>query len=395
MSDTADTGQMDRMGQARDPLFALPRFQHALRELEKNYNASGAVSIVIGAEGSGRRRLLHALANRLQPHVASAMVSATETRENHLLSSIFGQFGYDFSSQIQNELTGMLRVFAVHQADLGYRPVVGIMDAEKCSHSLAAILSETLTIRSARKPALNLVLAGSLVLEQRLACDDLVELHLNAAKTLTLGGLNEAELCGYIDARYGIDELSSESVAKILEATGGSVTAIDSLLQRTDKPAELDGENDRGVDTTHYDDSKPTLFLSQTGTLLDQIVMDRPRFLIGRAEHNDITLDSRYISRHHALIVAGPADSHWLVDLNSRNGTFVNSRAVDYIALRDNDIVIMGNHRLKYQNKLARGKRPDRSDFAGGATAVFQTLSADTPANDNETIISQSSIQDP
>ncbi|MEO0579419.1 MAG: FHA domain-containing protein, partial [Pseudomonadota bacterium] len=380
MGDISDTDQIDGMGVASDPLFALPRYQKALTQFVQAYDNAAGLSILTGAEGSGRRRLLRCLAARLQPHVASAFVSAAEPRETILLSSVFGQFGYDFSSQILNELTGMLRVFSIHQADLGYRPVIGVLDAEKCSASLAEILQEALAIRTARKPAMHIVLAGTRSLRERLACDDMVELNLNTVADVDLGEFNEGELCCYLDARYGLTDVSAERISQLQSETGGCVERIDALLQREEHGTNNATDALMGVETVDSSigaSEVPTLLLSQTGTLLDTIPMQKQRFLIGRAEHNDIVLDSRYISRHHALIVAGPSDAHWLIDLNSRNGTFVNSRAVDYVALRHNDIVILGNHRLKYHNPEAQGPRPDRSEFAGSATAVFQTLSAD------------------
>ena len=374
MSESGDTKQIGGMGVNSDPLFALPRYRNALRDLVAGYDKAGALTILTGADGSGRRRLLRSFAATLKPHVATAFVSASEPRETILFSSVFGQFGYDFSSQVLNELTGMLRVFAMHQAELGYRPLIGILDAEKCSPALADVVRELLAMKSARKPALHLVLAGTRSLRERLACDDMVESHLNAVTDIDLPEFNEGELCCYLDARYDLADVTPDRIAAITAATGNRVERVDAYMQKTGAPPAVEPPATSPVPEENEDHAVPTLLLSQTGTLLETIPMQRQRFLIGRAEHNDIVLDSRYISRHHALIVAGPSDAHWLVDLNSRNGTFVNSRAVDYIALRHDDIVILGNHRLKYRNPEAAGPRPDRSDFAGSATALFQTL---------------------
>ncbi len=40
-------------------------------------------------------------------------------------------------------------------------------------------------------------------------------------------------------------------------------------------------------------------------------------------------------------------DSIVIIDLKSRNGTFVNSQRVTSKALRDSDIVVVGEHRIK------------------------------------------------
>ncbi|MEM1261553.1 MAG: FHA domain-containing protein [Pseudomonadota bacterium] len=376
MGDAGDTGQFDTAGVNSDPLFALPRYQRALLELTAAYDSAAGITVLTGPDGSGRRRLLRCLAARLQPHAATAFVSATEPRESLLLSSVFGQFGYDFTSQVLTELTGMLRVFSIHQADLGYRPLIGVLDADSCSRELIEILTELATITSARKPAVHIVLTGQDGLRERLTCDDCEDLTPAIANRVALEPLNEGELSCYLDARYGLGDMAPRDVQRLLADSDGCVETIDAIMQKqttsqTPLSAAVGAPSATGGKAAA---EQPTLLLSQNGELIDTIDMQQQRYLIGRAEHNDIALDSRYISRHHALIVAGPSDAHWLVDLNSRNGSFVNSRAIDYIALRHDDVIILGNHRMKYRNAAATGPRPARSEFAGNATAVFQTL---------------------
>jgi len=93
--------------------------------------------------------------------------------------------------------------------------------------------------------------------------------------------------------------------------------------------------------------------LARDGQVLSDRHWHAGRVLIGRDPHNDISLPSRYVSRHHALIVV--ADGHaWIADLKSVNGTFVNSRRVAQKALQHEDVIAIGNHRLKYLNPAAR-----------------------------------------
>ena len=62
---------------------------------------------------------------------------------------------------------------------------------------------------------------------------------------------------------------------------------------------------------------------------------------IGRTPDNDLQIDARFISRHHAVILAGP--THTIIeDLNSTNGVLVNSRRITRHTLRDGDNVSIG-----------------------------------------------------
>jgi chromosome segregation ATPase len=71
------------------------------------------------------------------------------------------------------------------------------------------------------------------------------------------------------------------------------------------------------------------------------------RTTIGRTPENDVQIDARYISRHHAVILAGP--THTIIeDLNSTNGVVVNGRRVMRQALRDGDLVLIGREPFRF-----------------------------------------------
>jgi chromosome segregation ATPase len=62
---------------------------------------------------------------------------------------------------------------------------------------------------------------------------------------------------------------------------------------------------------------------------------------IGRTPDNDLQIDARFISRHHAVILAGP--THTIIeDLNSTNGVLVNKRRITRHTLCDGDSVSIG-----------------------------------------------------
>ncbi len=90
---------------------------------------------------------------------------------------------------------------------------------------------------------------------------------------------------------------------------------------------------------------------------------------IGRSDDNDLVLTDRWISRNHAILQQmggeAEADSYHLIDLGSRNGTFINTRRVSTPAqLSHGDRLTFGQtevefchpaHRQIQQAKLAQG----------------------------------------
>jgi len=68
--------------------------------------------------------------------------------------------------------------------------------------------------------------------------------------------------------------------------------------------------------------------------------LDKPTMLIGRGNDCDIVVNDRQVSRHHAQIVRD-GDGYKLVDLNSKNGTFLNGQQLvgETHVLKDGDQV--------------------------------------------------------
>jgi diguanylate cyclase (GGDEF)-like protein len=70
-------------------------------------------------------------------------------------------------------------------------------------------------------------------------------------------------------------------------------------------------------------------------------------FEVGRSSKNDLFLDEESISRHHARITFD-GTQHWVADLDSTNGTFVNDVAIREQGLSDGDQVRIGRSILKF-----------------------------------------------
>jgi chromosome segregation ATPase len=77
---------------------------------------------------------------------------------------------------------------------------------------------------------------------------------------------------------------------------------------------------------------------------------------IGRTPDNDVQLDAKFISRHHAVILVGPA-SAVIEDLNSTNGVHVNGRRVVRQTLRDGDQIAIGRMHYRFVVRKAADKR--------------------------------------
>src|SRR6476620_279098 len=72
---------------------------------------------------------------------------------------------------------------------------------------------------------------------------------------------------------------------------------------------------------------------------------------IGRGDGCTVMLDSRSVSRLHALIQRRETGDLSLVDLGSRNGSFVNGKRVSFpVTLADADKLVFGDQQLLFRN---------------------------------------------
>lgn len=77
---------------------------------------------------------------------------------------------------------------------------------------------------------------------------------------------------------------------------------------------------------------------------------------LGRAVGNDVVLVDDRVSRRHATIHAQGEQEFWLVDLGSRNGTYLNGRRVSQpTPLHEGDRIQLGPFSLRFHRGTSRG----------------------------------------
>ena len=78
-----------------------------------------------------------------------------------------------------------------------------------------------------------------------------------------------------------------------------------------------------------------------------RLILSGLSMIFGREKDCDIQLEDHAVSRHHARIELG-ADGHYVVDLHSTNGTFVNDKSATLTKLEDGHYLRLGNYIYRY-----------------------------------------------
>lgn len=103
---------------------------------------------------------------------------------------------------------------------------------------------------------------------------------------------------------------------------------------------------------------------------------------VGRSDDNNFVLSDRWISRNHAMLQCMDTGEYYLIDLGSRNGSFVNGRRVSVpVTLKNGDALTFGQTELQFYCPVAvpsvhpiDGDTADSQDFTATATLHVRRL---------------------
>ena len=161
-----------------------------------------------------------------------------------------------------------------------------------------------------------------------------------------------------------LEKINSEWRATVEEARHAIADRdglIERLEQETAASAVLVGHIQRSI--TRLDSDMPqghepaadgaTRLLIRTDGESEVVHVLARKTTVGRTPDNDLQIDAKFISRHHAVILAGPA--HAIIeDLNSTNGVTVNNRRITRQPLKDGDNVVIGKTQFRFVVRPAR-----------------------------------------
>jgi pSer/pThr/pTyr-binding forkhead associated (FHA) protein len=95
-----------------------------------------------------------------------------------------------------------------------------------------------------------------------------------------------------------------------------------------------------------------------------------PTMTIGRLSDNAVVIDNPAVSSHHACVFLDGND-FIVEDLQSTNGTFVNDTRVIRQALRHGDVVLVGKHKLVFDEQSV-------ADLTAGDTGAKRSSNGET-----------------
>jgi adenylate cyclase len=104
-------------------------------------------------------------------------------------------------------------------------------------------------------------------------------------------------------------------------------------------------------------------------------LVGRPYWTIGRSKDNAIVIKDQCISRNHAILQSTETGDFYLIDLGSRNGTFVNGRRVAIpVTIHDKDRITFGKTEVQFYRPTPTniGKQPHNLELDPPTSTVHE-----------------------
>ncbi len=390
-----------------DPAFLYLSKHHARAKayMESTIWFTDGFVIITGEIGSGKTTLIETFLSELEKDVVVAQINQTQVSAIEFLQSVLVQFGFQPFKMKKAELLATLNNFLIEQYANGRRVMLIVDEAQNLSNRVLEEIRMLSGIETTKEKVLRIILAGQPELNEKLNSPELVQLAQRVRLRFHLTPLSKADTAAYIQHRLevagsqGRQIFAEDTVPLIFRFTGGTPRLINTLCD-TAMMAAFAQDRDhvtledvrsaieelQWVEFAERSVRLETLKLDTTGrhegmalghilvALGGKTVAERDlvpgRLIIGRTSDNDLQIDSKFVSRHHAQIVT-TLQGCVIEDLNSTNGVYMRSKRVRRQILNDGDVFQIGQHEIMYMDdRHSRGKAQVEESFDGAETLV-------------------------
>jgi type II secretory pathway predicted ATPase ExeA len=347
-----------------------PSQQEAFRFLDGALADRLGIAVLHGGKTSGKSALITRVAEKLQERSAVAVVDGSRMRPSLFLGTMLEQFGYPIELNSVDELLNMVSVFAVQQTRSRVAPVLILENVNHMFPATLCVLCKLAELSVNNRYAMRMILVADRLARRVIESPSMRPVADRIVGEYDLQPLSVRESLVYLFAKLralGIGDpegvFSYDICDELHAVTDGWPGRLDSIAlaiadQEAGRPLRLeqiehpdvrrhyDLDGDDGVPLLEVEELLPALIVTRAGKVVGKIRLTAERTLLGRSEVSDVVIDNEFVSKHHAMVLRSE-QALTLVDLKSRNGTFVNSQPVQSKVLRNDDIISIGEYRLK------------------------------------------------
>ena len=348
--------------------------QDALKFLQSALRGPNGIGLLYGPHGAGKTTIVRELAMQLSADADVAYVDGRQMKPHGLLTRMLAQYGHATSDESDEELLQEVSAFAIEQTRSWQAPVLIVDNVDRMYPSTLRMLNTLAALAQQGRFALRLVLTGDKSMQTLIESDGMTSFIQRDPVMYSLLPLSAKETMIYLHARmqaagseradtvFPFDvcdrlreqsdgwpgKLNEYALEAIRRSDGFPISVVDTYAPGE---GQVDAHEQIPVLGKREAVSRmpPKLIITRDGDSLGEFTFNEKKILVGRSDFADVIIDDDYVSKIHAILLLY-SDALVLLDLNSANGTTVNSVKVRKTILKNDDIISLGRHRIKIEN---------------------------------------------
>ena len=314
--------------------------------LSSSLEGASGVALLQGPRGAGKTTIINELAKQLRRECSIAVFDGSRPAFQLHPRNVLSQFGIDVEGEQDDKMLQMLDSYVMEQAGSGTTPVLIVDNADQLEPSVLSLLNWLADLNVRGRWALRFVLTGTEHLADLVTNFSMRHFERRHPTVFKMNPLSKREAVIYLRTKLisagceNTEDVFSLNICEDLhELSRGWPGRLDEAgLQKT-------GSLRENMDT-HPD---PRIIVTTKGKTVARYAIRRSETIIGRDRSADIFIDDACVSKHHAMLKLDET-AVVLFDLNSTNGTRVNSMEVVNSVLQNDDIITVGRYELKIEN---------------------------------------------
>jgi type II secretory pathway predicted ATPase ExeA len=363
---------------------AFPCLTHghtsALEQLGRAFEEARPVAILVGERTSSASYLIDCFVDAIDSDVSVARITEPCSDADAGMRAVAQAVGLDPKDMSLADLENAFTVFLSDQSHNSRRTIICFEETQDEAWWVFDTVRRLIELQAKGGFGLMVILSGRPGLNELLVkpCFDVI--RALAGPRIVLGPLTLVETRAYISREVEAAEVADigevfefDAVTLIHEVCSGVLDSIDALCCKCIDLADEEGAGPISEDLVKKADkllrqSRKTplssakaipkqvngakvpvgkLIARMNGVIVQEQALNGGNLLIGRDPRCDIPVTSSMVSRRHAVVV-NSLDGVGLVDLDSKNGTFVDGHRIQRHLLQSGDLIAIGDCTITY-----------------------------------------------
>jgi type II secretory pathway predicted ATPase ExeA len=363
---------------------AFPYLTHghtsALEQLGRAFEEARPVAILVGERTSSASYLIDCFVDAIDSDVTMARITEPCADADDGMRKVVQAVGLDPKDMSLADLENAFTIFLSDQSLNSRRTIICFEETQDEAWWVFDTVRRLIELQAKGEFGLMVILSGCPGLNKLLVkpCFDVI--RALAGPRIVLGPLTLDETRAYISREVESAEVADigevfdfDAVTLIHEVCSGVPDSLDDLCCKCIDLADKEGAGPVSADLVKKADkllrqsrktplssakAKPKrvngarspagrLIARMNGVVVQEQALSGGNILIGRDTLCDMPVTSSIVSRRHAVVV-NSLDGVGLIDLDSKNGTFVDGRRIQRHLLQSGDLIAIGDCTITY-----------------------------------------------